>query len=104
ATDADDAGDRCASEWPARARRVRPPDPHKDWGEVHAAGFNLIRYLWGGILRRPTTPWEELATQRWGPGIGDPISGIVIDHPDRVGIQAVADDPEERAAIQEFDG
>ncbi len=62
AHDADDAGDRAAAEWPSRAVRVRPPA--KDWGEVHAAGFNRIRYLWGGILRRPGTPWDELAAGR----------------------------------------
>jgi hypothetical protein len=54
ATDADDAGDKAASEWPARAMRVRPPSPGKDWTEVHRAGFNRIRYLWGGILRGPS--------------------------------------------------
>ena len=79
ATDADDAGDKAASEWPARARRVRPPAPHKDWGEVHAAGFNLIRYIWGGILPRTRTPWEVLETHRWGPAVGDPDPGIIID-------------------------
>jgi hypothetical protein len=50
ATDADPAGDRSASTWPAHARRARPPAPDKDWGEVHAGGFNRIRYLWPGIL------------------------------------------------------
>jgi hypothetical protein len=50
ATDADDAGDRSASKWPAPARRARPPAPFKDWSEVHAGGCNLIRYLWPGIL------------------------------------------------------
>src|SRR5205823_3404173 len=34
AHDADDAGDKAAAEWPARVRRVRPPDPCKDWGEA----------------------------------------------------------------------
>ena len=53
ALDADQAGDKSAADWPARARRVRPPAPHKDWGEVHAAGFNLIRYVWCGILKWP---------------------------------------------------
>jgi hypothetical protein len=52
ATDADDAGDRAASGWPERARRVRPPAPFKDWTEAHASGCNRLRYLWGGILRR----------------------------------------------------
>jgi hypothetical protein len=69
AHDADEAGDRAAAEWPARAVRVRPLEPCKDCGEVHASGFNRNRYLWGGILRRPGTPGEELAARRWGPGL-----------------------------------
>jgi hypothetical protein len=81
AHDADDAGDRAAVAWPSRAVRVRPPAPDKDWTEVHAAGFNRLRYLWGGILRRPGTPWEELAAQRWGPRLTDPAPGIVTDEP-----------------------
>ncbi len=67
AHDADPAGDRAASGWPARAVNVRPPTPHKDWGEVHAARLNLIRYVWHRILATPT-PWEELARERWGAG------------------------------------
>jgi DNA primase len=66
ALDGDQAGDKNATTWPARARRVRPPAPHKDWGDVHQAGFNLVRYIWGGILPRPRTPWEVLEAQRWG--------------------------------------
>jgi hypothetical protein len=66
ALDGDQAGDKSAAAWPARARRIRPPDPHKDWGEVHQAGRNLIRYIWGGILPRAHTPWEVLETVRWG--------------------------------------
>ena len=75
--DADGAGDRSAEGWPARAIRVRPPSPHKDWGELHAAGFNLIRYFWHRILATPT-PWEELARERWGDAVGDPEPGIVV--------------------------
>lgn len=85
AHDADDAGDRAAAEWPARAVRVRPPAPGKDWGEVHASGFNRIRYLWGGILPRPGTPWEELAQERWGPGLTIEGPGFVVDRPARGG-------------------
>ncbi len=44
AHDADDAGNKAASGWPARARRVRPPDPHKDWTEAHQAGIDLRRW------------------------------------------------------------
>jgi DNA primase len=50
ATDGDGAGDIAASKWPAHARRARPPAGDKDWSEVHAGGFNRIRYLWPGIL------------------------------------------------------
>ena len=57
ALDGDQAGDKNAAAWPARARRVRPPAPFKDWRELHAAGFNLIRYIWGGLIRRPIS-WE----------------------------------------------
>ncbi len=88
ATDADPAGDKAASGWPARAVRVRPPAPHKDWGELHAAGFNLIRYFWHRILATPT-PWEEMARARWGGAVGDPEPGIIIDKPDRGRLSSV---------------
>ncbi|MFI5454202.1 MAG: CHC2 zinc finger domain-containing protein [Isosphaerales bacterium] len=76
ALDADQAGDKNASTWPARARRVRPPDPFNDWTDLHQAGFNLIRYTWGRLIRRPIS-WEELSAQRWGPAIGDSAPGII---------------------------
>src|SRR5262249_57514502 len=38
ATDGDGAGDGSAAAWPARARRVRPPEPFKDWTEAQAGG------------------------------------------------------------------
>ena len=111
AMDADSAGDRAAIGWPARARRVRPPDPWKDWTEVHAAGRNLLRYVWCGVLRLTGAPWDDLAAQRWGPAIGDPTLVVVIDRPDRDqmfgALKAAADDSyaiEERAAIMEFEG
>ena len=50
ALDADQAGDSAAAKFPARAIRVRPPEPDKDWGEVHAGGFNRVRYHWGRYL------------------------------------------------------
>jgi len=64
ATDADEAGDKAAAGWPARARRLRPPEG-KDWTEFHATGPNRIRYLWGGTIRscgrstRPPAPPGE---------------------------------------------
>jgi DNA primase len=79
ATDADEAGDKAAVGWPARARRLRPPEG-KDWTEFHATGFNRIRYLWGGIIESPIS-WEELAARRWGPAREDPEPGIIIDAP-----------------------
>jgi hypothetical protein len=82
ATDADDAGDNAASGWPESGIRVRPPAPHKDWGALHAAGFNLIRYIWHRILV-PPTPWEEMTKERWGDAVGDPELGIVNDKPAR---------------------
>lgn len=45
AHDSDEAGDRAAGEWPARAVRVRPPTPHKDWTAGWTAGINL-RLWW----------------------------------------------------------
>jgi hypothetical protein len=107
ALDGDPAGDDAAAEWGGRAIRVRPPDGCKDWGELHATGFNRIRYLWGGILRRPGAPWEEQAARRWGPGLTIEGPGFVIDRPvrERPSFDPADDyDREERAAIAEFDG
>ncbi len=44
ATDADDAGVKAASGWPAVARRARPPGAFKDWTEAAQAGMNLRRW------------------------------------------------------------
>jgi DNA primase len=68
ALDADQAGDSAARKFPARAIRVRPPEPYKDWGEVHAGGVNRIRYIWGRYLSMSET-WEHLEPQRWGPAL-----------------------------------
>jgi hypothetical protein len=85
AHDADDAGDRAAAGWPARAVRARPPvdPPAKDWGDLHAIAPNAVRNHWLGILRRPGTPWEDLAKERWGPGLIDPAPGIDSHRPAR---------------------
>jgi hypothetical protein len=70
ATDADTAGEKAASRWPAHAIRVRPPGAFKDWTEAAQAGVNLRRW-WSDRLRGTDAPalftWEELATWRWGP-------------------------------------
>ena len=50
ALDADQAGDNAAAKFPASAIRVRPPDPDKDWGEVHAGGSR-----WGEPMGPPTS-------------------------------------------------
>jgi hypothetical protein len=43
AHDADVAGDKAASDWPAPAVRVRPPGPYKDWTEAAQDGMDLRR-------------------------------------------------------------
>jgi hypothetical protein len=69
ALDADGAGDKAASKWPARVRRVRPPFG-KDWTEAHQTGVNLRRW-WRDRLRGIEAPalwtWAELLSWRWGP-------------------------------------
>jgi hypothetical protein len=84
ATDRDRAGERAAEGWPARARRVRPPSPHKDWTEARQAGVDLRRW-WGDRLGGVENPrlftWEDLTTWRWGDD-PDPGPGIIVDHPD----------------------
>jgi hypothetical protein len=84
ATDRDSAGDQAAAGWPARARRVCPPAPFKDWTEAKAAGVDLARW-WRAVLagaeRTPLFAWEELAVWRWGPARDDPEPGIIIDRP-----------------------
>ena len=69
ATDADPAGDKAAQAWPTRARRIRPPEPYKDWTEARSAGVNLGRW-WRDILAGVEKPklfsWDELKTWRWG--------------------------------------
>jgi hypothetical protein len=65
ASDGDDAGDRAMAGWPARARRIRPPEPYKDWTEAKGAGVNLARW-WhdclAGIEKPELFPSDELAT------------------------------------------
>jgi hypothetical protein len=107
AQDADSAGDRASSEWPARARRVRPPDPFNDWTETAQGGINL-RLWWAARLGRETL-WRELAFLRWGPARDDPTPGIVIDRPDSEAMRAALASAEtfdayalaERQAIQQ---
>jgi len=102
ARDADDAGDKAVAEWPARAHRVRPPAPCKDWTEAFLYPIYLRRW-WtdrlGGIEAPALSSWVELASRQWRPALDDPTPGIVIDQPHRVRIEIV-DDPEERVAIQ----
>jgi hypothetical protein len=110
ATDRDPAGDRAAAGWPGRARRVRPPEPYKDWTEAKAAGVNLRRW-WSDILAGVERPelftWDDLSRwPHWG-GADDPTPGIVIDRPGRFDTEtfarSLADDPytaAEREAIQ----
>ena len=63
ALDSDQAGNKNAEAWPGRAKRVKPPDPCKDWGEVHAAGRGMIRQHWAEILGRPHQAAEPTETR-----------------------------------------
>jgi len=80
ALDADQAGDKAALEWPARAIRVRPPEPFKDWTAAAQAGVDL-RCWWLPRLGGTEALWNHLAALRWGPAINDPTPGIVVDRP-----------------------
>ncbi len=110
ATDADAAGDRAAAGWPARARRVRPPAPFKDWTEAGQAGVSLARW-WSDRLGGNVSPslfsWPELAGMRWS-SAPDPEPGIIIDQPDpdrrQLALETLADDPEGRAEIVAVQG
>jgi hypothetical protein len=82
ATDGDEAGDKAAAGWPARARRVRPPGRFKDWTEAAQAGLDLARWwrdILAGVDRPPLFSWPELAGWRWGGA--DEATGI--DNPGR---------------------
>jgi hypothetical protein len=59
------------------------PDSHGVYGQTENTDEPPLEY-------RPTgpTPWERLATMRWGPALGDPTPGIVIDVPNREQIMA----------------
>ncbi len=80
-TDHDPAGDKAAAGWPARACRVRPPEPFKDWTEARSGGVDLTRW-WSEILTGVDAPklytWDDLSTWRWGPGLDDAEPGIII--------------------------
>ena len=97
AHDADPAGDRAAGDWSARAIRARPPEPNKDWTDVHRRGGSRIRVVWSGFLT-PTlgaglpTPLTEL-----GAGLTELGAGLTTPPEDDY-------DRQERAAITEFDG
>ena len=81
AADADDAGDRCASGWPGRARRARPPVPYNDWTDFVEDSGNLRRW------------WTER------------LAGI--ENPETFTFAEAMNHPyarKERAAIMEFEG
>jgi hypothetical protein len=78
AHDADEAGDKGASGWPARARRVRPPEPFNDWTEAAQAGVNL-RCRWLPRIGGAEALWHELAGRRWGPARGDETEAAHVD-------------------------
>jgi len=112
AVDDDPAGEKAAGAWPASSRRVRPPGSFKDSSDAHQGGVNLRRW-WSGRLAGVESPelftWDELSALRWGPAVGDPEPGIVIDQPSTARMLAAfaaareVDDPyavAERLAIQ----
>jgi hypothetical protein len=72
ALDRDEAGDKAAAGWPARAIRVRPPGAYKDWTEAAQARVNLRRW-WSDRLEGTEAPalftWDELAAWRWRPAL-----------------------------------
>jgi DNA primase len=91
AHDGDPAGDKAAAHWSGfpRAKRLRPPGGVKDWTDLHATGFNRIRYHVLAAMGWLPPTWEELMSQRWGVG--------------RVGVDELVDenyDLAEREAIQ----
>jgi hypothetical protein len=51
--DADEAGERAAAAWPARVRRVRPPEGTGDWCEAHARDLLALWRVWHDVLGRP---------------------------------------------------
>ena len=93
ATDTDPGGEKAAADWEwTRAVRIRPPEG-KDWTDAAKAGVDLRRF-WSDHL----FPWRVLARQRWGPAVGDPEPGIIIDRPDparrRLALEALGDGPD----------
>lgn len=66
AHDADDAGDRAAEGWPARAVRVRPPEGFKNWTELAQAGIDLGRW-WRERIEGNDSPTlvPDLDAQGW---------------------------------------
>jgi hypothetical protein len=92
ALDGDEAGEKAAAGWPARAVRVRPTGSFKDWTEAAQAGVKLRRW-WSdrlaGIEAPPLFTWAELAAQRWGPALHEPADDGTDPY-----------DQDERAAIQ----
>ena len=73
AHDADDAGDKAASEWPARSIRVKPPDPHKDWTEAAQAGIDLRRW-WTDRLGGTEAPAPSEERVFVAPGIDGTVT------------------------------
>ncbi len=95
ATDADPAGEKTAAEWPASARRVRPPGAFKDWCEAHEGGVDLRRW-WSDVLTGNPAPslftWEELSGWRWGPTLTDAPGPDQYAEEERLAIQKECDE------------
>jgi hypothetical protein len=59
AHDADPAGDNAATAWEPRAIRARPPEPDKDWTDMHRRGGGRIRIFWDALLVSPTDDYDR---------------------------------------------
>ena len=77
-----------------------PRPPTRIGPRPRLSGVNLRRW-WtdrlGGTEAPALSTWDELAARRWGPAVGDPTPGIIIDGPARGPRLAAADGP---AAVQ----
>jgi hypothetical protein len=96
-TDDDEAGDKAAEDWPARARRVRPPEPYKDWTEARADGVDLPswwREILSGNLRPALISSDE--PSRRGEDSTDEAETDPYDAAERDAIMSIEREADER--------
>ena len=68
ALDGDEAGDKAAAGWPARAVRVRPP-AGKDWTDARQAGIELRRWWFENELPEAFDREERAAIMEFDGGL-----------------------------------